>query len=97
MEDMADGREERFSACELDREIYMNQPHGFVSKTHPEYVCKLKKALYGLKQDPRAWYGKVAEFLVQSGYTVATADSSLFTKNIRGKLAIILVYVDDLS
>jgi transposase InsO family protein len=52
---------------ELDREIYMNQPQGFVSKSHPEYVCKLKKALYGLKQAPRAWYGKIAEFLIQSG------------------------------
>ena len=26
---------------ELDREIYMNQPMGFQSQDHPEYVCKL--------------------------------------------------------
>jgi hypothetical protein len=44
---------------ELDREIYMDQSQGFESKTHPEFVCKLKKALYGLKQAPRAWYGKL--------------------------------------
>ena len=53
---------------ELDREIYMEQPQGFESKTHPGYVCKLKKVLYGLKQAPRAWYGKIAEFLIQSDY-----------------------------
>lgn len=39
---------------ELDREIYMEQPQGFESKAHPDYVCKLIKALYGLKQAPRA-------------------------------------------
>jgi len=49
---------------ELDREICMDQPKGYESKSHPEYVCKLKKVLYGFKQAPRAWYGKIAEFLV---------------------------------
>ena len=81
---------------ELDREIYMVQPKGFEDRAHPDYVCKLKKALYGLKQAPRAWYGKIAEFLVESGYTMAHADSSLFVKVREEKLAIVLVYVDDL-
>ena len=81
---------------ELDRDIYMDQPKGFESQSHPNYVCKLKKALYGLKQAPRAWYGKIAEFLLQSGYSVAPADSSLFVKARDEKLAIVLVYVDDL-
>ncbi|KAE8728709.1 hypothetical protein F3Y22_tig00004111pilonHSYRG00116 [Hibiscus syriacus] len=66
------------------------------SQDHPEYVCKLRKALYGLKQAPRAWYGKIAEFLTKSGYSVTPADSSLFVKANEGKLAIVLVYVDDL-
>lgn len=39
---------------ELDRSIYMEQPEGFRSRSHPHYVCKLKKAFYGLKQAPRA-------------------------------------------
>jgi hypothetical protein len=81
---------------ELDREIYMIQPMGFQNQDHPEYVCKLRKALYGLKQAPRAWYGKIAEFLTQSGYSVTPADTSLFVKANEGKLAIVLVYVDDL-
>ena len=65
---------------ELDREIYMDQPMGFQNQEHPGYVCKLRKALYGLKQSPRAWYGKIAEFLTQSGYFITSADSSLFVK-----------------
>ena len=81
---------------ELDREIYLDQPMGFQSQGHPEYVCKLRKALYGLKQAPRAWYGKIAEFLTHSGYLVTSADASLFIKAKEEKLAIVLVYVDDL-
>ena len=74
----------------------MEQPRGFESKIHPEYGCKLKKALYGLKQAPRAWYGRIGEFLVHSDFKVAPSYSSLFMKTKDGKLAIKLVYVDDL-
>ena len=81
---------------ELDKDIYMGQPKGFESQSHPNYVCKLKKVLYGLKQAPRAWYGKIAEFLLQSGYSVVLADSCLFVKARDEKLTIVLVYVDDL-
>ena len=59
-------------------------------------MCKLRKALYGLRQAPRAWYGKIAEFLTHCGYSVTSADSSLFVKAKGGRTAIVLVYVDDL-
>jgi len=48
---------------ELDRDIFMEQPHGFISKKFPDHVCRFKKALYGLKQAPRAWYDKIAQYL----------------------------------
>ena len=65
---------------ELDRKVYMDQPEGFENKFNPEYVYKLKKVLYRLKQAPKAWYGKISEFLIHSGYGIALADSSLFFK-----------------
>jgi hypothetical protein len=39
----------------LQEEMYIEQPLGYVDQTHPNLVCRLKKALYGLKQAPRAW------------------------------------------
>ena len=41
----------------------MEQPQGFTSKEYPNYVCRLKKALYRFKQAPRAWFGKIAQYL----------------------------------
>lgn len=80
----------------FDREIYMNQPVGFQSKDHLKHMYKLKKTLYGLKQEPRALYGKIIKFFIQEGYLVTPRNSNLFVKANGGKIAIILVYVDDL-
>jgi hypothetical protein len=38
---------------ELEEEIYMMQPDGFVVKGQEDKVCKLVKSLYGLKQAPK--------------------------------------------
>lgn len=56
---------------------------------------KLRKALYGLIQAPWAWYGKIAKFLVQSGFIVEPSDLVLFVKNEKNKLTIVLVYAND--
>ena len=39
---------------DLDEEVYIEQPDGFILGNDPKLVCRLKKALYGLKQAPRA-------------------------------------------
>ncbi|GJY14422.1 integrase [Tanacetum coccineum] len=79
---------------ELERDVFMEQPTGYVSKEHPYYICRLKKALYGLKQAPRAWYGKVAQYLNFCGFKVS-ADSSLFIKLESKVHLLVLLYVDD--
>jgi hypothetical protein len=38
---------------ELDEEIYMNQPDGFVAPGQENKVYRLRKSLYGLKQVPK--------------------------------------------
>ncbi|KAK3038265.1 hypothetical protein RJ639_029853 [Escallonia herrerae] len=38
---------------ELEEQIFMRQPEGFMIQDKEDHVCLLKKSLYGLKQSPR--------------------------------------------
>ena len=38
---------------ELNDEIYMEQPKGFIVPSQEKKVCRLVKSLYGLKQAPK--------------------------------------------
>jgi len=58
----------------------MEQPLGYVDRTHPNLVYRLKKALYNLKQAPRAWLNKIGWYLVTSGFQTSNVDFSLYVK-----------------
>jgi hypothetical protein len=48
---------------DLEEDVYVEKPEGFLLTDNPDYACKLKKELYGLKQAPQAWYYRVDKFL----------------------------------
>ena len=64
---------------DLQEEIYMEQPPGFVAQGESSgMVCRLRKSLYGLKQSPRTWFGKFSNVVQQFGMTRFEADHSVF-------------------
>ena len=81
---------------DLDDEIYMEQPEGFVQHQKGRLVCKLKKSLYGLKQSPRQWYKKFDSFMVSQGYTRSEYDHCLYSKKLNDIFIILVLYVDDM-
>jgi len=38
---------------DLNKEVYMEQPDGYVDPTYSDKVCRLLQVLYGLKQAPK--------------------------------------------
>jgi hypothetical protein len=59
---------------DLEEEIYMKKPEGYVVKGKKELVCKLKKSQYGLKQSPRMWYQKFDTCMLGLGFTRSKED-----------------------
>ncbi|GJU69899.1 zinc finger, CCHC-type containing protein [Tanacetum coccineum] len=60
---------------DLEEEVYMNQPQGFIMPGNEKKVCKLIKSLYGLKQAPKQWHQKFDEVVLSNGYLLNQADS----------------------
>jgi len=81
---------------DLEEDIYMKQPEGFVLKGKQDLVCKLKKSLYGLKQAPRQWYKKFDNFMCGNGFTRCQADHCCYVKRYDNSYIILLLYVDDM-
>ena len=79
---------------DLDEEIYMRQPPGFINKDEEHLVWKLKKSLYGLKQSSRCWNRKIDESLKQLGYLPCLSDPCIYVKF--DEISIIILYVDDI-
>lgn len=81
---------------DLEEEIYMEQPDGFVNEDKPDYVCYLNKSIYGLKQSGRQWNLKLHSILTSIGLRRCEAEHCLYTGQLNNREVLLAVYVDDL-
>jgi aspartate carbamoyltransferase regulatory subunit len=81
---------------ELEEDIYMNQPKGFVIPGEENLVCRLKKSRYGLKQSPRQWYKRFDSSMLSHGFKRSDYDSYVYLKIVNGSAIYLLLYVDDM-
>ncbi|GBM15712.1 Retrovirus-related Pol polyprotein from transposon TNT 1-94 [Araneus ventricosus] len=80
----------------LEDEIYMSHPDGYIEAAQEQQVCILNKAIHGLKQAAIAWHLKIGESLIKYGFEQSKADPCLFKFANNGKPMYMIVYVDDL-
>ena len=52
---------------DLSKEVYMEQPLGFVVQREIGRVCRLRESLYGLKQSSCIWFGKFSQVIEKFG------------------------------
>ena len=81
---------------DLDVELYMRQPEGFVEEGKESLVCKLRKSLYGLKQVGRAWFEKINTALMGLQFRSLDSDHCVYVRHQKGEVTYIVLYVDDL-
>ena len=82
---------------ELEEEVYMRQPEGFVTPGKEHLVCRLKKSIYGLKQSPRCWNTALDSHLKEMGFVQVGSDPCIYrAASSREEPFLLGVYVDDI-
>ena len=79
----------------LDEELYMEQPEGFIVKGQERKVYRLKKALYGLKQASIAWNKQANKSLTKLGFKRCLSDTGVYTLTQNNHTLVVVLYVDD--
>ena len=81
---------------DLNEEVYMLQPEGFVANDSGKLVCRLKKSIYGLKQASRQWYLKFHSVVTSYGFVENKVDQCIYCKVSGRKFIFLILYVDDI-
>ena len=81
---------------DLQEEVSIEQPSGFVAQGEIRRVCRLRKSLYGLKLSPHAWFGKFSQTVEEFGMHKSRFDHSVFYRNFNSGITMLVVYVADI-
>ena len=85
-----------FLNSELNEEIYIEQPEGFIVKGQEHKVYKLIQSLYGLKQAPKQWHEKFDSVMIKDEFTINECDKCVYTKTVENACIIVYLYVDEM-
>ena len=80
---------------DLQEEIYLQIPDGYVTEETRGLVYKLRRSLYGLKQSPRCWNEKFVGFLRSFNFKNIESDKCVFVGVVSDFKVYLALYVDD--
>ena len=81
---------------DLEENVYMDQPMGFLVEGKEHMVCKLNKSIYSLKQASRQWYLKFNYTIVSFGFKENIVDRCIYLKVSGSKVIFLIMYFDDI-
>jgi hypothetical protein len=64
----------------IEEELYMVQPEGFVDPKDANKVCKLQRSIYGLKQASQSWNLHFDEVIIGFGFVQNTEECCIYKK-----------------
>ena len=80
----------------IEEELYMIQPKGFVDPKDVNKVCKLQRSIYGLKQASRSWNLRFDEVIKSFGFVQTYGEACIYKKVSGSSIAFLILYVDDI-
>lgn len=86
-----------FLNCYIMEEVYVKQPPSFENEKFPNHVYKLSKAFYELKQARRAWYDRLKNFLLDNGFSMGKAYTTLFINHKNQDILVVQIMLMTLS
>ena len=81
---------------DIDEELYMMQPKGFVDPKDANKVCKLQRSIYGLKQASRSWNQRFDKVIKSFGFIQTYGEACIYKKVSGSSVAFLILYVDDI-
>src|SRR3954462_11681239 len=78
----------------LEEDVYMIHPEGFVDPENASKVCKLQKSIYGLKQASRSWNIRFKEVVKSFGFIENEKEPCVFKMFSGSSIVFIILYVD---
>src|SRR5437588_11228884 len=69
---------------DMDCEVYMAQPEGFVQGDRRDQVCLLERAIYGSKQGGNRWNKKMCSVLECMAFKQSYSDGSIYINSMYG-------------
>ncbi|KAK1684880.1 hypothetical protein QYE76_045728 [Lolium multiflorum] len=81
---------------DIEEELYMVQPKGFVEPKNADKVCKLQRSIYGLKQASRSWNRRFDKVIKDFGFIQCHGEACIYKKVSGSSVAFLILYVDDI-
>ena len=81
---------------DIEEELYMMQPQGFVDPKDADNVCKLQRSIYGLKQASRSWNLRFDKVIKEFGFVQTFGESCVYKKVSGSSVSFLVLYVDDI-
>ena len=75
----------------LDEEVFIDQPEGFMIEGKEHVVCRLKRSIYELKQASRQWYLKCNDTIISFGFKEIIVDRCIYLKTSGSKFIILVL------
>src|SRR3954462_7585718 len=81
---------------DIDEQLYMMQPKGFVDPKYANKVCILQRSIYGLKQASRSWNQHFDKVIKNFGLIQIYGEACIYKKMSGSSVAFLVPYVDDI-